>query len=117
MGGAEAELGGGGGKGAGRDGGGCDVLGIVGKVGATAEVLSIVAHPNMIVECLDEKLKDSPLAHADFLVSKFFLERDLGFHPDQNTPRSKSPSTPFQHHHPNPPTSIITSGIGPRPGP
>jgi molybdopterin synthase catalytic subunit len=36
--------------------------GMVGKVGATAEVLSIVAHPNMIVECLDEKLKDSPLA-------------------------------------------------------
>ncbi len=91
--------------------------GMVGKVGATAEVLSIVAHPNMIVGCLDEKLKDSPLAHVDFLVSKFSLERDLDVHPDQNTPRSKIPSTPFQHHHPNPPTSIITSGNGPRPGP
>lgn len=83
-------MGGGGGKGAGRGGGSCDVLGIVGRAGATAEVLSIVAHPNMIVECLDEKSKDSPLAHVDFLVSKFFHERDLDVqftptrtHPDQ----------------------------------
>lgn len=82
-------MGGGGGKGAGSDGGGCDVLGMAGKVGATAEVLGIVAHQNMIVGCLNESYKTVRSHTLIFLYLSFSPSGTWMFTPTRTHPDQK----------------------------